>query len=210
MKARILIETTSRMCSKLFVFFSKARVTRPNQLLPPAGIMTAVESSDFDLLLMDLNYTRDTTSGQEGLDLLARLRAADNTLPVVVMTAWGSVELAVEAMCRGARDFVQKTVENARLLSVVHTQIELSHAIRRSQNLEAETGCRCRWTLDDDRRVSRDAAGASIISRVGPSDANVLITESWVSVKKWWREHSTRYRGALPGPWSPRNAGGLC
>src|SRR5205085_2905847 len=74
----------------------------------PAAVLEAVESRDFDLVLMDLNYARDTTSGQEGLDLVSRIQALDNTLPVVVMTAWGSIELAVEAMRRGVRDFVQK------------------------------------------------------------------------------------------------------
>ena len=79
--------------------------------------------------LMDLNYTRDTTSGQEGLDLLAQIQAIDPTLPVIVMTAWGSVELAVEAMRRGARDFIQKPWDNARLLAIVRTQIELEQAL---------------------------------------------------------------------------------
>ena len=104
----------------------------------PAAVMAALEARDFDVLLMDLNYTRDTTSGQEGLDLLTRIQAIDGSLPVVVMTAWGSVELAVEAMRRGARDFIQKPWENARLLAIVRTQVELSQALRRGQKLEAE------------------------------------------------------------------------
>src|SRR5262245_40552971 len=78
----------------------------------PAAILEALESRDFDVLLMDLNYARDTTSGAEGLDLLLRVQALDMSLPIVVMTAWSSVELAVEAMRRGARDFVQKPWEN--------------------------------------------------------------------------------------------------
>ena len=82
----------------------------------PAGILAAVDDKEYDVLLMDLNYARDTTSGQEGLDLLHTIRNVDPTLPVVVMTAWGSVEIAVEAMRRGARDFVQKPWDNARLL----------------------------------------------------------------------------------------------
>src|SRR3989449_9393916 len=86
---------------------------------------------------MDLNYARDTTSGAEGLDLLSRLQAIDPTLPVVVMTAWGSVDLAVEAMRRGARDFIQKPWDNARLLAVVRTKVELAAALRRGQRLEA-------------------------------------------------------------------------
>src|SRR5699024_8764074 len=86
----------------------------------------------------DLNYARDTTSGQEGLDLITRLKSIDTTLPVVAMTAWGNVEIAVEAMRRGARDFIQKPWENERLLSVLRTQVELAGALRTGQRLEAE------------------------------------------------------------------------
>src|ERR1700753_3818359 len=98
----------------------------------PAAAIDAVESRDFDAVLMDLNYTRDTTSGQEGLELLNRIQTLDTTLPVIVMTAWGSVELAVEAMRRGASDFIQKPWDNARLLTVLRTQIDLSNAVRRA------------------------------------------------------------------------------
>ena len=96
----------------------------------PSDVLAAIKAREFDLLLIDLNYTRDTTSGQEGLDLLSRIQALDSGLPVVVMTAWGSVEVAVEAMRRGARDFVQKPWENARLLSILRTQIELSRVFQ--------------------------------------------------------------------------------
>uniref|UniRef100_UPI00262211B9 response regulator n=1 Tax=Bradyrhizobium sp. TaxID=376 RepID=UPI00262211B9 len=104
----------------------------------PREILAAIEAREFDLLLMDLNYTRDTTSGAEGLDLLPKLRAADGLLPVVVMTAWGSVNLAVEAMRRGARDFIEKPWDNARLLAIVRTQIELAQALKKGLRLEAE------------------------------------------------------------------------
>ena len=87
----------------------------------PADVITAIEERDFDVLLMDLNYTRDTTSGEEGLDLLQRIQKLDNTLPVVVMTAWGSVDVAVEAMRRGASDFIQKPWDNARLTTILRT-----------------------------------------------------------------------------------------
>jgi len=96
----------------------------------PSAVMKAIEARDFDLAIIDLNYTRDTTSGQEGLDLLAKLQAADATLPVVVMTAWASVEIAVEAMRRGAKDFITKPWENPRLVSIVKNQIELAGAVR--------------------------------------------------------------------------------
>jgi DNA-binding NtrC family response regulator len=143
----------------------------------PAGILKTVEAQDLDLVLMDLNFARDTTSGQEGLDLLTRLQAIDSTLPVVVMTAWGSVDVAVEAMRRGARDFIQKPWENARLLSILRTQIALSHALRRGQRLEAENRllrAQGRPTLIAESPVMRPVL--DLVARVGPSDANVLIT----------------------------------
>jgi len=102
----------------------------------PAAVMQALASRDFDLLLLDLNYTRDTTSGAEGLDLLSRVKAANDVLPVVVMTAWGSVELAVEAMHRGVSDFVLKPWDNAQLLEILRTQIE--HGTSRRRQLQDE------------------------------------------------------------------------
>src|SRR5258705_8915414 len=104
----------------------------------PAAAISTLEARDFDVVLIDLNYTRDTTSGQEGLDLLSRIQTIDSILPVIVMTAWGTVGLAVEAMRRGARDFIQKPWENARLLTTLATQIALGRALRRGQRLEAE------------------------------------------------------------------------
>src|SRR2546425_1586417 len=103
----------------------------------PAGILKAVDSQELDVVLIDLNYARDTTSGSEGLDLLTRIRALDPSLPVVVMTAWGSVDLAVEAMRRGARDFIQKPWDNARLLAVLRNPVGLAGALRRGERLEA-------------------------------------------------------------------------
>jgi serine phosphatase RsbU (regulator of sigma subunit)/FixJ family two-component response regulator len=103
----------------------------------PVAILEALKSHEFDLLLMDLNYARDTTSGREGLDLLSDIRAMDDTLPIVVMTAWGSIDLAVEAMHRGVGDFVQKPWENSRLLTILRAQIEQGRGRRRAQRLEA-------------------------------------------------------------------------
>src|SRR5262245_11749686 len=149
----------------------------PHTVASPAALWTAVQRSDFDAVLMDLNYARDTTSGQEGLDLLDRLRALDPTLPVVVMTAWASVDLAVEAMRRGARDFVSKPWENARLVSILRTQIALKDALRRGERLEAEN--RELRGEGGPPLIAQSAAMAPVlelIARVGPSDANVLIT----------------------------------
>src|ERR1700756_5239553 len=98
----------------------------------------ALASEQFDAVLIDLNYTRDTTSGQEGLDLLTEIVSLDSTLPVIVMTAWGNVGLAVEAMRRGARDFIQKPWENERLVSILRTQVELHRALQHAARLEAE------------------------------------------------------------------------
>ena len=143
----------------------------------PGGVLSALEKGEFDAVLMDFNYTRDTTSGQEGLDLLSRLQALDASVPVVVMTAWGSVEGAVEAMRLGARDYIEKPWDNERLLATLRTQIELGRAIRKSQRLE-----------DENRLLRREGAPGliadskamepvlRIMERVGPSDANVLIT----------------------------------
>jgi DNA-binding NtrC family response regulator len=150
---------------------------RTESATSPAGILRALEAQDFDVLLMDLNYARDTTSGEEGLDLLSRIQTLDGQLPVVVMTAWGSVEVAVQAMRRGARDFIQKPWENARLLAILRTQIELGRALRKGRLLEAENR-----VLRGDGGPTLIAESApmkqvtEIIARVGPSDASVLIT----------------------------------
>src|SRR5215467_9484954 len=101
----------------------------------PSGISDALDAREFDAVLMDLNYTRDTTSGEEGLELVSRIHAMDGMLPVIVMTAWGSIELAVEAIRRGARDFVQKPWDNPRLLSIVRTQADLYRTARRAERL---------------------------------------------------------------------------
>ncbi len=149
----------------------------------PGGVVKALESQELDVVLIDLNYARDTTSGSEGLDLLTRIHSADPTLPVVVMTAWGSVDLAVEAMRRGARDFIQKPWDNARLLAVLGTQVELAQALRRGERLEAEnTALRDNATgyaPGSPRIVAESPAMKSVlglVERIGPADANVLIT----------------------------------
>ena len=143
----------------------------------PGAVMKSVEQRDYALALIDLNYSRDTTSGQEGLDLLAKLQAADPTLPVVVMTAWASVEIAVEAMRRGAKDFVTKPWENPRLVTIIKNQIELCCAVRAYQRLEQEN--QILRGKGGPNLIAQSAAMRpvlEIISRVGPSDANILIT----------------------------------
>lgn len=140
-------------------------------------IIDAVVSNDFDVVLMDLNYIRGETSGRQGLDVLKRIHQVDESLPVVVMTAWGSIELAVEAMRHGARDFVQKPWKNERLLSVLRTQVELGRALRESKKLSEEID----YLKDQSRRLLIAESPAmqpvlKTIAKVGSSDANVLIT----------------------------------
>lgn len=143
----------------------------------PAAVLEGLEKSDFDAVLMDLNYTRDTTSGQEGFDLLTSLRALDATVPVVVMTAWGSVDGAVEAMRRGARDYIEKPWDNERLLQTLRTHIELGRALRRGQRLEEENRLLKKAGAPNLIARSKEMAPVlELMERVGPSDANVLIT----------------------------------
>ena len=175
--ARVLIADDQRDVLEALRLLLKPEGYAIETATSPAAVMRAVEGSDFDALLIDLNYTRDTTSGEEGLDLLTQIAAVDATLPVIVMPAWGSVEVAVEAMRRGARDFIQKPWDNARLLAVLRTQIELSAALRRGQRLEAENkllrteGVPTFIAESDSMRPVLD-----LIARVAPSDANILIT----------------------------------
>src|SRR5919205_3181915 len=174
---RILVADDQQDILEALRLLLKAEGYQIETAASPAGVLAAVEDREFDVLLMDLNYARDTTSGQEGLDLLNNVRALDSNLPVIVMTAWGSVDVAVEAMRRGARDFVQKPWENARLLSIVKTQVELGQALRKGVRLEAEN-----QLLRNDRKPKMIAQSAvmqpvlDIVQRVGPADANVLIT----------------------------------
>ncbi|MFL6538671.1 MAG: sigma-54-dependent transcriptional regulator [Chthoniobacterales bacterium] len=141
-----------------------------------AGIFQALDKRDYALLMMDLNYTRDTTSGQEGLEVIPKIQAVDNTLPIVVMTAWATIDLAVEAMKRGARDFVPKPWDNERLLAIVRTQIELAGALRKGRRLEAANQLLRGTAPNLIAESPRMRPVLELVSRVGPSDANVLIT----------------------------------
>jgi DNA-binding NtrC family response regulator len=143
----------------------------------PVLVREALATGSYDAVLIDLNYTRDTTSGQEGLDLLSEITSLDGSIPVIVMTAWGNVELAVEAMRRGARDFVQKPWENERLLTILRTQVELHRTLQQAERLTAENRL-----LRAQGRPEFIATAPSMqivleaITRIGPSDANVLVT----------------------------------
>ena len=174
---RILIADDQRDVLEALRLLLKGEGYQIDVVESPAAVLKALEQRDYDVVLIDLNYARDTTSGQEGLELLTRIHGADEMLPVVVMTAWGSVNVAVEAMRRGARDFVEKPWDNERLKAIVRTQTELGRALRRATRLEAQS----RTTQNDGGPLLiADSAAMQpvlqIISRVGPSDANVLIT----------------------------------
>ncbi len=176
----------------------------------PRDVITALDRSEFDALLMDLNYARDTTSGREGLDLLTRLQATDTTLPVVVMTAWGSIDGAVEAMRRGARDYIEKPWDNARLLATLRTQVELGQALRRGQRLESENqvlrGSRLPAMIAESRAMQ---PVMRLMERVAKSDANVLITGEHGTgkevVARWLHMASAR----ADRPLITVNAGGI-
>lgn len=176
----------------------------------PAAILAAVEGGHFDAVLMDLNYTRDTTSGREGLDLLARLRVLDPELQVVVMTAWGSVAGAVEAMRKGARDYVEKPWDNERLRTIIRSQVDLSRALRAGSRLEAENRVLKGEGVPDLVAGSRAMADVlDMVERVAPSDANVLLTGEHGTGKevmaRWLHHVSSRSERAFLAV----NAGGF-
>jgi len=167
----------------------------------PDSAIAQATTQDFDAALIDLNYSREATSGAEGLWLLEKLQGIDSTLPVVVMTAWGSVEIAVQAIRLGARDFVEKPWDNDRLLSILRNQVDLCRALRRGRRLEAENIALL--TAEAPDLIATAPAMEPVlelISRVGPSDANVLITGEHGSGKEVVarRLHAVSARGDRP------------
>lgn len=174
--AKILIADDQPDVLKSLQILFKGEGYATEQVMSPGEILHAIKTDDFDLVLMDLNYSRDTTSGKEGLTLLGQIREVDSTLPIVVMTGWSSVPVAVEALQNGARDFIEKPWDNSRLISVINTQIELSRSLRKTRLLEAEN-----QLLRHESGIDMIAESAAMkpivemIQRIGPSDANVLI-----------------------------------
>ena len=174
---RILIADDQPHILEALHLLLKPEGYRLEMVRTPALVLDALAHESFDGVLIDLNYTRDTTSGQEGLDLVARVKEIDGQLPIVVMTAWGNIDLAVEAMRRGAGDFIQKPWENARLLSILRTQMELHRTQKRAQWLEAENRLlRAPGAPDFIASAPAMRSALETMARVGPSDANVLIT----------------------------------
>jgi DNA-binding NtrC family response regulator len=145
----------------------------------PDAVLPKLAEEEFDLLLMDMNYHQDRTGGQEGLNLLRSVHQSDPSLPIVVMTAWGSIPLAVQAVQLGAKDFLQKPWENERLLSIVRNQIELRAALKGKERLEAENSVLRSAQAPANEFVALSSGMQEvkrIVEQVAPSDANVLIT----------------------------------
>jgi DNA-binding NtrC family response regulator len=177
MSAKVLIADDAPDIREALRLLLKRQGYRTEAVESPAAVLQALHAQEFELLLLDLNFTRDTTSGAEGLELLPKIAALDATLPVVILTAWGTVEIAVEAMRHGARDFVEKPWDNERLLAIIRNQVELRRALRQEQRLEAETRllrAESRPELIAEAPAMRPVL--QMLTQVAPSDANILIT----------------------------------
>ena len=175
--ARLLVADDDRDVLEALRLLLRSEGYHVETALSPEAVLAAAGAREFDAALIDMNYTRDTTGGAEGLDLLNRLQQLDSSLPVVVMTAWSSIEGAVEAIQRGARDYIEKPFDNTRLLHVIATQVELVRAIRRSERLESEN--RSLRPAGAPVLIAESAAMQPVLrlmERIGPSDANTLIT----------------------------------
>ncbi len=173
---RILIADDQRDVLEALKLLLKGEGYEVEAATSPRGVLSALDARDFDALLIDMNYTRDTTSGAEGFDLLTRLETLDRAPPVVVMTAWGSVDGAVEAMRRGARDYIEKPWDNRRLLATLRTQVELGRALRQSRQLELENRALRKEGFPE--LIAESPAMQPMLrlmERVGPSEANVLV-----------------------------------
>jgi FixJ family two-component response regulator len=176
-KTRVLVADDQADVLEAMRLLLKAEDFGVETVTSPAAVLAAVEERDFDALLMDLNYTRDTTSGREGFDLLTEVQRLDATLPIIVMTAWGSIHGAVEAMRRGARDYIEKPWDNSRLISTLRTHVELGRVLRESQKLQSENQLLRAQGAPEmivESRAMKNVIG--MVERVGPSEANVLIT----------------------------------
>lgn len=174
--SRILIADDQRDVLEALRILLKSEGHQTDAVTSLSAVFNSLQKKDYALLMMDLNYTRDTTSGREGLEVIPQIQAIDPTLPIVVMTAWATIDLAVEAMKLGARDFVPKPWDNERLLAIVRTQLELATALRRGRKLEAEN----QLLRGSAPKLIAEAPTMrpviEMIRQVAPSDANVLIT----------------------------------
>lgn len=173
---RVLIADDQRDVLEALRLLLKGEPFEVETVTSPAATIACLDKLDIDAVVIDLNYTRDTTSGKEGLDLLRAIRERDADLPVIVMTAWATIDVAVAAMREGASDFIEKPWDNNRLLSVLRTQVELGRAVRASRRLQAENDL----LRSSDVKFVAEAASMlpvmQLVARVAASDANILIT----------------------------------
>jgi phosphoserine phosphatase RsbU/P len=155
----------------------KSEGYEPETVSSPAAVLKAIEHSQFDVVLMDLNYARDTTSGREGIDLISRIHAIDPFLPIVVMTAWGTVDLAVEAMRHGVRDFVQKPWDNPKLLETIRKQVK--HArVRRNVESQLARGRRSNTQLKRELAEARELQ-ENLLTTTLPSLSGFELAIKW-------------------------------
>jgi DNA-binding NtrC family response regulator len=209
-RARILVADDQRDVIAALLLLLKSENYDVSACHNPAEALTMAESIDFDAALIDLNYTEDTTSGREGLRLLADLQRVNPNLPVIVMTAWSSVSVAVEAMQKGAGDFVEKPWENQRLLSILRNQIALGRSRRREERLAAENAVLRGG--EDTPFIAQSSAMQPIlhlVDRVAPSAANILITGEHGTGKSLLARLIHRLSGRRDNPLVTVNMGGL-
>ncbi len=175
--ARILVADDQSDVREALRLLLKGAGFQVVQASSPAGVQATIGNEALNLALLDMNYARDTTSGSEGLELITQVRAQEPRLPIVVMTAWGSVSGAVEAMKRGASDYIEKPWQNDRLLSILRVQLELRSKTEQAERFQAQAQREQQRGLPD--LIARSAAMAPVqrlMERVAGSDANVLIT----------------------------------
>lgn len=173
---RVLIADDQRDVLEALRLLLKGEPFEVETVTSPAAAIACLDKLDIDAVVIDLNYTRDTTSGKEGLDLLRAIRERDADLPVIVMTAWATIDVAVAAMREGASDFIEKPWDNNRLLSVLRTQVELGRAVRASRRLQAENDLLRSSDVKFVAEASSMLPVMQLVARVAASDANILVT----------------------------------
>ena len=175
-RTRILVADDQREVREALRLLFKAEGIDAASVESPRAALDALKKERFEAALVDLNYTRDTTSGAEGLELLRDIRKLEADLPVIVMTAWGTIDLAVEAMRLGAGDFIEKPWDNQRLMSVIRNQLALADSRGEAARLKREN--EILRGDDDEPFIAESASMKSVLAqldRVAPTDANVLI-----------------------------------
>ena len=175
-RTRILVADDQREVREALRLLFKAEGVDAVSVDSPRAALETLKKERFDAALIDLNYARDTTSGAEGMELLRDIRKSDADLPVIVMTAWGTIDLAVGAMRLGAGDFIEKPWDNQRLMSVIRNQLALADSRGETARLKREN--EILRGEGDEPFIAESAAMKSVLAqldRVAPTDANVLI-----------------------------------